>query len=507
MGYSGVKGGMDAILAAERLVRRKRAAAPWSAATAIIESYRLAVDRIMGEAGLYDEAIAADAFRQAEGDLLEAAHLVRAYRSSLPRLAVSTPADPDEMTVLRRIVPASRTPGGPQLLGRTTDYTARVLERPDGLADPAVLAKSAAEPAPAGREESPATAGAGESARDGGPAGGNGAGALTDGAQNADAQNASLRRPRRFYEELRKAGLVVEHGPIKHGPAKHRPVQHGPAKHGPAKHGAGAQEDPAEDPEPFDVSRGAARPPAPRSAVLASMARAETGALVALWYRSIRGPDGALHEVTLGELRHGRLPLRVVHPLTGNPVEIGRIRATEAEAIEDLDGPAEDRTRLDVGYGMCFGHNERKAIAMANLDIACRRAALADSEGGELEQLLLLTTDGLDSGGFLEHLKLPHYVTFRSIVDRKLASRPARPAGTRPAGTRLAGTRPQDDWPGNHWPENDTPGNDGPAGDEPAGDGTGDAGAGDGEGREQAGHAAGGTWGEGDRQLSFGGNL
>ena len=68
MGYSGVKGGMDAILAAERLVRRKRAAAPWSPAAAIIESYRLAVDRIMGEAGLYDEAIAADAFRQAEGD-------------------------------------------------------------------------------------------------------------------------------------------------------------------------------------------------------------------------------------------------------------------------------------------------------------------------------------------------------------------------------------------------------------------------------------------------------
>jgi alpha-D-ribose 1-methylphosphonate 5-triphosphate synthase subunit PhnI len=141
VGYSGVKGGMGAILAAERLVRRKRAAAPWAAAAAIIESYRLAVDRIMGEAGLYDEAIAADAFRQSEGDLLEAAHLVRAYRSLLPRLAVSVPADPDEMTVLRRIVPASRTPGGPQLLGRTTDYTARVLERPDGPVPVAAFAE------------------------------------------------------------------------------------------------------------------------------------------------------------------------------------------------------------------------------------------------------------------------------------------------------------------------------------------------------------------------------
>src|SRR5580693_949484 len=132
MGYSGVKGGMTAIMAAEQLVRRKRAEAPWTPTRQITECFRLAVDRVMGEAGLYDEEIAADAFRQAEGDLQEAAHLVRAYRSSLPRLAVSEPADPDEMTVLRRIVPASRTPDGAQLLGRTTDYTARVLERPDG---------------------------------------------------------------------------------------------------------------------------------------------------------------------------------------------------------------------------------------------------------------------------------------------------------------------------------------------------------------------------------------
>ena len=413
MGYSGVKGGMDAILAAERLVRRKRAAAPWSAAAAIIESYRLAVDRVMGEAGLYDEAIAADAFRQAEGDLLEAAHLVRAYRSSLPRLAVSTPADPDEMTVLRRIVPASRTPGGPQLLGRTTDYTARVLERPDG-------------PVPA--PEEPAAEATREQERTG---------------TAVLGERDDLRRPRRFYEQLLKADLAVAH------------------------------EEPADDPEPFDVSRGAARPPAPRSAVLASMARAETGALVALWYRSIRGPDGAFHEVTLGEVRHGRLPVRVVHPLTGNPVEIGRIRATEAEAIEDLNGPAEDRTRLDVGYGMCFGHNERKAIAMANLDIAFRRAALSDSQGDELEQLLLLTTDGLDSSGFLEHLKLPHYVTFRSIVDRKLVGRAARSGG-------------------------------GEGGDDRGGDEQ-DNGASD--DRDQAGPAAGDMNAEGVKQLSFGGNF
>jgi alpha-D-ribose 1-methylphosphonate 5-triphosphate synthase subunit PhnI len=345
---------MAAILAAERLVRRKRDQAPWLSARHVAARFRLAVDRVMGEAGLYHAETAADAFRQAEGDLLEAAHLVRAYRSSLPRLAVSEPVDTGEMTVLRRVVPASRTAEGPQLLGRTSDYTPRLLDRG---ADPAPPA--AGPPAP---------------------------------------ELAPRPRPGRFSDLLRKQDLLVSHA-------------------------AGA------DDEPFDVTRKAARPPAPRSAVLAAMARAETGALVGLWYRSIRGPDGDVHEVTLGELRHGRLPLRVIHPHTGNPVTAGTFRATEAEAIEDLDGPAEDRTRLDIGYGLCLGHNERKAIAMANLDIACRRAA-----GGELEQVLLLTTDGLDSGGFLEHLKLPHYVTFRSIVERKLAGRAGAERLSRPDG-------------------------------------------------------------------------
>jgi alpha-D-ribose 1-methylphosphonate 5-triphosphate synthase subunit PhnI len=369
MGYSGVKGGMTAILAAERLVRRKRQEAPWISAPEIIKAFRLAVDRVMGEAGLYDEATAADAFRQAEGDLLEAAHLVRAYQSSLPRLAVTEPADPDELTVLRRIAPASRTPDGLQLLGRTTDYMARVLERPAGPPE------ATADDAAALQEAGGAAAGHEPAEPDG-----------------------QARRPRRFSELLAKLDLTVTH-----------------------------EQAPADD-EPFDVTRSAARPPAPRSAVLSSMARAETGALVALWYRSIRGPDGVIRDVTLGEVRHGRLPLRVIHPLTGNPVEAGTVRVTEVEAIEDLDGADEDRTRLDIGYGLCFGHNERKAIAMANLDIACRRAS-----DDEFEQLLLLTTDGLDSGGFLEHLKLPHYVTFRSIVDRKLAGRVPASGETDPA--------------------------------------------------------------------------
>ncbi|WPB95568.1 carbon-phosphorus lyase complex subunit PhnI [Streptomyces malaysiensis] len=361
MGYSGARGGLEAILAAEDLVRRKRdhASAPWASTEQIAARFRLAVDRVMGEAGLYDEPTAADAFRQAEGDTLEASHLLRAQRSTLPRLAVSEPVDPGEMTVLRRIVPAFRQPDGPQLLGRTSDYTGRLLERPEGPPEPP--------------HEDTALVG------------------------NATERTEEQRTPRRFLDLLRKLDLVAEGRT-------------------------------ADDPEPHDITRKPARPPADRSAVLAAMARAESGALVALWYRSILGPDGDVHEITLGDLRHGRLPLRVRHPHTGNPVAVGEFRVTEAEAIEDLDGADEDRTRFDIGYGLCFGHNERKAIAMANLDIANRRFG----RNGPLEQLLLLTIDGLDSGGFLEHLKLPHYVTFRSMVERKQAMRAAAEAGEEP---------------------------------------------------------------------------
>jgi alpha-D-ribose 1-methylphosphonate 5-triphosphate synthase subunit PhnI len=398
MGYSGARGGLEAILAAENLVRRSRdhAPAPWADTGQITARFRLAVDRVMGEAGLYDEQTAAHAFRQAEGDTLEAAHLVRAHRSALPRLARSEPVDPDEMVVLRRIVPAHRTPEGPQLLGRTSDYTGRLLERLDG---PPAAANGNGNGATHGLETGDSRNG------DGRLADGNGA---TRGLETGDSRNGARpdeRRPRRFSELLREMDLLVDHRPA----------------------------DPdAPRPEPFDVTRRPARPPAPRSAVLASMARAETGALVGLWYRSILGPDGNVHEVTLGEVRHGRLPLRVKHPHTGAPVTVGYFRATETEAIEDLDGADEDRGRFDLGYGLCFGHNERKAIAMANLDIACRRFG----RDTPLEQLLLLTVDGLDSGGFLEHLKLPHYVTFRSMVDRKLAVRGTgeRPRATDPIG-------------------------------------------------------------------------
>jgi alpha-D-ribose 1-methylphosphonate 5-triphosphate synthase subunit PhnI len=369
VGYAAARGGLDAILAAEELMRAKRegGSSPQLGIDQVTERLNLAVDRVMGEAGLWAPELAAAALRQAEGDMIEAAHLLRAYRSTRPRLAQPPTVHADELEIMRRIVPAYRVPPGPQLLGRTLDYVGRLLEvgprsRP-------------AEPAEAPEPLEPAR-----------PA-----------AASPEAADHNGRRPARLLDLLRSQGLIND---------RRRP----------------------DDPEPHDITRDPVRPGVPRSARLSVMARAETGALVNLWYRNILGPDGYIHEVTLGEVRHGRLPVRVIHPVTEEPVCLGAVRVTEVEAIEDLDGPAEDRRLFDVGYGLCLGHNERKAIAMANLDIAVER----DGGRSPLEQSVLMTTDGLDASGFLEHLKLPHYVTFRSMVDRKSAIRAAAERALQP---------------------------------------------------------------------------
>ena len=368
MGYAAARGGLEAILAAEELVRAKRdgGSSPPLGVDQLTERLSFALDRVMGEAGLWAPALAAVALRQAQGDIIEAAHLLRAYRAARPRLAKALTVHADELEILRRIVPAYRVPPGPQLLGRTLDYVGRLLE-----------VETPPQPAPAPESESEPR---NEPQNDAQPA-------L---AQTPAHANGDTRRPSRLLYLLRSQGMIRD---------RRR----------------------ADDPEPYDITRDPVRPGVPRSARLSVMARAETGALVNLWYRNILGPDGYIHEVTLGEVRHGRLPVRVTHPLTDQPVTIGEVRVTEVEAIEDLDGADEERGVFDVGYGLCLGHNEKKAIAMANLDIAVER----DHGQSPLEQSVLMTSDGLDASGFLEHLKLPHYVTFRSMVDRKAAIRAA----------------------------------------------------------------------------------
>ncbi|MDT0444781.1 carbon-phosphorus lyase complex subunit PhnI [Streptomyces johnsoniae] len=359
MGYSGVRGGQEAIAAAERLVQESRfgGRSAWLELDQITERLGLGVDRVMGEAGLWAPGLAARAVRQAHGDLLEAAQLLRAHRSTLPRFGYSLPAGPAELRAVRRVSPAHRNPPGGQVLGRTTDYTPRILDL-----TPEERARPRRAPGPSG---SPAA--------------------------------APARRPRGDRTDadaaLRAAGLLPDRRT-------------------------------GDDPEPYDITRAPARPGTPRSARLSALARAETGSLTHLWYACSRAPRPGGHEIPL-ELRRGRLPLRVAHPHTGRPVTVAGIRVTEARTVRPTARPRPDGTRFDAGYGLCYGENEPKALAMAGLDLLVHR----DPHTDRLEQKVLIALDGPEASGFLEHLKLPHYVDFRSTVERVRAVRAAAGAG------------------------------------------------------------------------------
>lgn len=170
---------------------------------------------------------------------------------------------------------------------------------------------------------------------------------------------------------------------------------------------------------PTDRTRSAGGGEAERGALLQLLSRAETGALTALAYAGQRG-SAARVDPTLVELRAGSLPVRIAHPVTGGPVEVGHVAATVAEVVlyRVHDGAADPR--FSVGFGATFGRLERRSIAAAMLDANCARAdgSAAPPAPSEDQELLSVVLDGQESSGFVEHLKLPHHVTFASDLDR-----------------------------------------------------------------------------------------
>lgn len=141
--YVAVKGGEKAIDAAHQLLARNRRgdpAVPELTLDQISQQMGLAVDRVMTEGSIYDRDLAALAIKQARGDLVEAIFLLRAYRTTLPRLAESRPIDTSAMLVRRRISATFKDVPGGQVLGGTFDYTHRLLDF--------TLAETATPPAP-----------------------------------------------------------------------------------------------------------------------------------------------------------------------------------------------------------------------------------------------------------------------------------------------------------------------------------------------------------------------
>jgi alpha-D-ribose 1-methylphosphonate 5-triphosphate synthase subunit PhnI len=165
-----------------------------------------------------------------------------------------------------------------------------------------------------------------------------------------------------------------------------------------------------------DITRESLSFPYPRSAKLQALARGETGAMMALAYSSIRG-YGDIHPY-LGELRVGYVKMYITHPAIAAPAYVGKVLVTEAEIIAQYaEGEKGAIPRLSLGYGLCFGHNELKAISMGILDRTTRSKA-PHKAPAEDEEFVLYHIDGIEASGFVAHWKLPHYVTFQSTLDR-----------------------------------------------------------------------------------------
>lgn len=184
------------------------------------------------------------------------------------------------------------------------------------------------------------------------------------------------------------------------------------------------------EPEPraeaIDLTRRAA-PRESRGALLQVLSHADTGALVAIGYTGIRGNQR--QDPTLLELRAGTLPVRVGRP-GGGPVTVGHVPAVLVEmGFYRLHGGEPDRS-LTLGVGATAGRLERRAIAAAILDAGCARASLDPPGHREIcedADFLGVALDGQEASGFVEHLKLPHHVTFTSELDRL---RQARQSGS-----------------------------------------------------------------------------
>jgi alpha-D-ribose 1-methylphosphonate 5-triphosphate synthase subunit PhnI len=422
MAYVAVKGGQDAVAGSIKLLEEYRTAGSRDVEIEALEKRMgLLIDRIMGEAGFYAPSYAALALKQSEGSPEEAVFLLRAYRSTLSRSYLSLPLDGADMAIHRRISAAFKDIPGGQFLGATYDYTHRLLDFAlMGGAPDFSTGTSASGDLP--KTNSASGIGTGDT----GTGGGTGLSGEADGL-------GAIRAPR-VSEELKREGLTG----------------------GGENHGEPGDQDPR-DQDPWDITEEPLRFPAPRSARLQTLARADTGYISGLAYAAIRG-FGSGHP-TVGELRTGALAVSIPHPLIeGEYLFVGEIIVTEIEALfSEEEGKAKKESREDPlrilasgqgdkadtsanalglggGYGMVFGRNDTKAIAMSILDYSLETGAgdtgthgpERETGGGTVlqnQEFVLLHGDSLEMNGFISHLKLPHYVTFQSKLDRVRHSR------------------------------------------------------------------------------------
>ncbi len=163
-----------------------------------------------------------------------------------------------------------------------------------------------------------------------------------------------------------------------------------------------------------DLTREPLALPAERDLRLQNLARADEGFLLALGYSTQRG-YGRTHPFA-GEIRFGEVEVEFFAEELGFAVPLGCVEVTECQMVNQFAGTANEAPRFTRGYGLTFGQGERKAIAMALVDRALRARELGEDvkAPAQDEEFVLMHSDNVQATGFLEHLKLPHYVDFQA---------------------------------------------------------------------------------------------
>lgn len=183
------------------------------------------------------------------------------------------------------------------------------------------------------------------------------------------------------------------------------------------------QPEPAGDDTPPDLTRQPLALPAARALRLQSLTRGDEGFILGMAYSTQRGY--ARNHAFVAELRIGAVAVEMDIPELGFAIEIGEVTVTECETVNQFKGSKTEPPQFTRGYGLVFGQTERKAISMALVDRALRWQELGEDDLGAPAQdaeFVLYHSDNIQATGFLEHIKLPHYVDFQSELEliRKL---------------------------------------------------------------------------------------
>jgi alpha-D-ribose 1-methylphosphonate 5-triphosphate synthase subunit PhnI len=170
----------------------------------------------------------------------------------------------------------------------------------------------------------------------------------------------------------------------------------------------------AGDPEPGDLTREPTIFPMSRAERLQALARADEGFLLGLAYSTQRGYGGT-HPFA-GEIRVGEIEVEFEAPELGFAVPLGRVELTECQMINQFKGSADTPAQFTRGYGLAFGRSERKAMSMSMVDRALRAEEFGERvvAPAQDEEFVISHSDNVQATGFVEHLKLPHYVDFQA---------------------------------------------------------------------------------------------